>query len=174
MPAPLRILHNTSARLDSERVECLTTVSPTLTAGTVVLGIAGLLIAALVPVSAHGAPLMLSLVLAPACGALLASVLLFFYDRKVMIHVPEGRVIRQERMFRLPLNTVERSLEDFDRLVVAIQSPGRESHPGNYCTLVLKGPDAREALFDMEDYTQAREVARELASVLQVEDETGL
>ena len=166
MPAPLRIINNRPVELDEDRIVCRSTVSPAVAGGAGILGIIGLLIAALVPFGPNRAALMLVFVLSPACGLIFTSFFLFMFDRKTVIDVARKQVTVQERMMRLPMNTHRKGLDEFEQMAVSIQTPGRESKPGNYATVIMKGPEEEIALFDTEDFSEARKTARALAAEL--------
>jgi hypothetical protein len=166
VPAPIRIVQHRPVILDEDRVVCTTIISRLIVLGAFLLGLVGLAVVALVRVSSREAPLMIAFVLMPSVGFLLAAFFLLFFDRRTVIDVPRRRISLQERMIYLPMNTQKLRLEEFDRIEVTIRTPGRESNPSNYCTLMLKGPEEETPLFDMEDFARARRTARELAELL--------
>jgi hypothetical protein len=58
------------------------------------------------------------------------------------------------------------AMNAFESVSISIRTPGRESNPQNYSTLILKGPRKDVPLFDIGDYGEARRTARELGSLL--------
>jgi hypothetical protein len=166
VPAPIRIIQQRPVKLQDDRIVCKAVVSRIIVVGSALLGLAGLGVTALVPVGTHDAPVMIAFVLFPSCGFLMGSVFLLFYDRRTVIEVPQKQVSVQERMMYLPMNTHRYELDDFDEVAVSVRTPGRESNPGNYSTLMLRGEDCEAALFDMEDYSEARRTARRLSELL--------
>lgn len=166
VPAPIRIVQHRPVILEEDRIVCTTIISRLIVLGAFLLGLAGVVTVALVPVGSRETPLMIAFVLMPSVGFLLAAFFLLFFDRRTVIDVPQRRISLQERMIYLPMNTQKQRLDEFDRIDVAIRTPGRESNPSNYCTLLLKGPDEETPLFDMEDFARARRTAREMAELL--------
>jgi len=169
----MRIVHRKPVQLTREKIVCRTTVSRWLCLLLVLLGAAGLASTAVFRVGPKAFPVYLSFVVMPSFALVLLGGILYWYVDSVVIDVAARTVLARETLCGLSLRASQWLLGEFDAVRPVVRVPGRESSPGRYYTLMLRGRARSVALFDLDDYAEASKAARRLGAYLGLAQEQG-
>jgi hypothetical protein len=166
MPEPLRLFNNQLVELDDDRIVFRRTASNHVILASAILGVLCLIAGNIIPVSSKDVHIIIIFLLNPGFFLTLVAIFMYGYERLTIIDVHSNRVEARQTIFAVPAQSYHWHVSEFDAVIVWFQTPGRESKPGLYFTLALKGPDAEVSLLDLEDHDEAKKMARDLADTL--------